>query len=280
MSSQESAWTRLKKMLDADDFYFKKALGQNFLISDLVIERILTKARSIPSEQILEIGPGLGSLTEGLMQLGRPLRLLELDRRLCEYWSQKGLFVNEGDALQWDWSQLGSTQTLLVSNLPYQISSSLVIDRCAGPAVLTDMILMFQKEVAQRLTAGVSTAEYGLLSVMAQTHFKMTKVSEASPRDFHPAPKVASRVLHFRREEHPGLNTKNLLRILKLGFGQRRKKLVNNLKKSDLAKNEGVFVQHLNDWLVGRGLSVDVRAENLNPRQWAELSMEMGKSGN
>jgi 16S rRNA (adenine1518-N6/adenine1519-N6)-dimethyltransferase len=261
---------RLKARLQELDFDFKKSLGQNFLISDHVIGKILTEAENVKFQHLIEIGPGLGSLTDYLIQLSPEIKLIELDRRLCEYWRNKNAEVIEADALRWDWSKLNSLEdVLLVSNLPYQISSSLVIDRCEGPSSLKWMILMFQKEVAQRLMAEVGSEHYGMLSVMAQLHFKIRKVTDAAPRDFQPPPKVASRVLYFERLAAPAVETKVILNLLKQGFAQRRKKLVNNLK--GLLANEHK-VEDLEQWLEGEDLSAQARAEELSPEQWLKLA--------
>src|SRR5690606_25942729 len=131
------------------------------------------------------------ALTEPLLNSSLQPRVIEFDSDFVKYWSTRGIDVIDGDALKVNWNDLGLREnSLFVSNLPYQISTNIVIDRCLGPAQVRWMVLMFQKEVAQRLTASPRTKEYGMLSVMAQLHFKMRKVAEAAPRDFYPAPKV------------------------------------------------------------------------------------------
>jgi 16S rRNA (adenine1518-N6/adenine1519-N6)-dimethyltransferase len=155
---------------------------------------------------------------------------------------------------------------LLVSNLPYQISTHLVVDRCFGPAELKWMVLMFQKEVAQRLMAEPRTKEYGLLSVMVQLHFKMSKVADAAPQDFFPAPKVASRVLAFERMEAQGLGMP-FFKFTKAAFAFRRKFLLKNLKGVvDKAKQA-----RMAPILEEMGHSLKARAEELTPPDFAEL---------
>ncbi len=270
MKSLESSSARLKARLQELEFDFKKSLGQNFLVSDHVIEKIITEAEKVPFKQMLEIGPGLGSLTDYLLQLSPQLKLLELDRRLCDYWRAKNAEVIEVDALQWNWNALEGDNILLVSNLPYQISSSLVIDRCEGPANLRWMILMFQKEVAQRLTADASTEHYGLLSVMAQLHFKIRKVVDAAPGDFQPPPKVSSRVMYFERKPALPVEARLILSLLKQGFAQRRKKLANNLK-SALQRAQRTN-EDLENWLKAHDHSPQARAEELSPSDWLDLA--------
>lgn len=276
MSTFESAASRLKSKLSEFPFDFKKSLGQNFLVSDHVIDKILRQAKALNFKSMIEVGPGLGSLTDGLKQMTDDLTLIELDRRLAEYWQGQGLEVIEADALQWDWSKLeNKNDILLVSNLPYQISSSIVIDRCAGPQSLRWMVLMFQREVAQRLVAPASSPHYGLLSVMAQLHFNIKKVVDAAPRDFQPAPKVASRVLFFERKSKLPVETSKVLKLLKQGFAQRRKKLVNNLKS--LLASVGKDAGDVEEWLFAQGLTKNARAEELSPEQWLSLCMWIEK---
>ncbi|MBX3021112.1 MAG: ribosomal RNA small subunit methyltransferase A [Bdellovibrionales bacterium] len=261
----------LKQKLEQMGLAPKKAFGQNFLINTQVIEKIVAAVASKPYVDLLEIGPGLGAITEPLMDVGRTPRLIELDPELIEYWRKRSLQVIDQDALKVDWSALGLREpSLLVSNLPYQISTHIVIDRCFSPRELKWMVLMFQKEVAQRLMAAPHSKEYGLLSVMAQLHFKMSKVADAAPQDFFPAPKVASRVLAFERREVVGLGMP-FLKFVKAGFAFRRKFLLKNLKGVvDKAKQE-----HLLAVLRELGHSEKARAEELTPDDFAALFKRM-----
>lgn len=245
----------------------KKAFGQNFLISDHVIEKIIEAVKVENISSLVEIGPGLGALTDGLLAAGfRPL-LIELDRTLIEYWRGRGLQVIDADALRLDWEALNLARpTLLVSNLPYQISTSLLVERCFGPLSVQVMVLMFQKEVAERFVAKPRTKEYGLLSVMAQLFWDIEKVANAAPQDFHPAPKVASRVLKWRRKSGVELDLR-FLKFLKAAFLYRRKFLLKNLKGSVTKGQEGRIAEAL----AHMGLSEKVRAEELSPQQFVEL---------
>jgi 16S rRNA (adenine1518-N6/adenine1519-N6)-dimethyltransferase len=209
----------------------KRSLGQNFLVSSHVIDKIVTAVQAGDPVALVEVGPGLGALTEGLSQLNKPLLLLELDRRFAGHWRSRGFKVIEGDALALDWGTLGLVPgTTLVSNLPYQISSSLVIERSIAPYGVSRMILMFQKEVAQRLMARARTKDYGLLSVIAQTFWDIRLLLEAGPSDFYPPPNVASRVLVFSEARPEGMKDPGeFLRFCKAAFAQRRKLMVKNL---------------------------------------------------
>jgi 16S rRNA (adenine1518-N6/adenine1519-N6)-dimethyltransferase len=285
LSRKERIFARLKE-LGAEP---KRSLGQNFLISDRVVERILFAVKHDPFPELVEVGPGLGALTEDLIQLGRPMKLIELDRLFAEYWrgrsatSSTPIQLIEGDALQISWSTLGiQPGALFVANLPYQISSSIVIERSLEPSGIARMVLMFQKEVAQRLMARASTKEYGLLTVIGQTFWDISTVCDAGPNDFFPPPNVSSRVLLFRRRNTPELATpeaaQGFLKFAKAAFAHRRKLMLRNLQggyfngdKELGAQLEAVFVK--------AGLLNTARAEELDPAAFVRLYQLVSSMG-
>lgn len=250
----------------------KKSLGQNFLVSVAAIEKIVRAVEQMKPEALVEIGPGLGSLTEALLKLERPIKLLELDRAFSQYWRDRKLEVVEGDALKWDWNLLkNSDNTVLVSNLPYQISSSIVIDRSVHDKALKGMVLMFQKEVAERITAKPKSEAYGFLSVIAQNFWSIHLVLDAGARDFYPPPKIASRVLAFQpRTDYSGAR-RNFLKVVKAGFAQRRKFLISNLK----ALGGGATDENLRNIFDSLALSHKARAEELSIQQWRDLTKKI-----
>ena len=301
----------------------KRSLGQNFLISEHVVSRVLDAARMAAeglgtNSEIIEIGPGLGALTDELAEFAqrtqRRFTVIELDRVLCEYWRSRSVNVIEADALQYDWGEAGSvgaraetsiaaksagagaggvaglggpdraevnkaaapgeqdcTARVLVSNLPYQISSSLVIDRSVERARVEQMVLMFQKEVAKRISAEPSSADFGLLSVIAQLVWRIDKVSEAGPADFWPAPRVASRVLRFQlRGDAPDeREMRIILKVSKAAYAHRRKLLVSNLEALGVSRDRGLAV------LERMGLAPTARAEELSASEIRRLSSEI-----
>ncbi len=249
----------------------KRALGQNFLVSDVAIDKIIECVRKLEPAHMIEIGPGVGSLTDELVKAGKPLLLIELDKTFAEFWRAQGVELIEFDALQVDWENLPiPASTVLVSNLPYQISTSLVVDRCFGPQKITAMVLMFQKEVAERLMSGNRSKEYGLLSVMAQTFWEIKKLLEAGPRQFWPEPNVASQVLVFKRRPSPlPGHEKEFLNFLKVAFAQRRKLLTKNLlalPEPFRLKQDGVAAT-----LEAMKVNPKARAEELSVSQFIEL---------
>lgn len=245
----------------------KRSLGQNFLVADHVIQKIIHKVAHYKAKQIVEIGPGLGALTESLVKMGQPLTLLELDREFSAYWKRVSkdsphVTLIEGDALDAQWSELAANPgTLLVSNLPYQIGARVVIDLSQGLPNLERMVLMFQKEVAQRLMAEPSTKEYGLLTVVAQAAWKIQFVSDAGPGDFYPPPRVSSRVVSFERR--PTVITPHFVDFVKRAFSQRRKFML----KSFAAERE-----KLTALVIELGYSEKVRAEEITIEHFLKLA--------
>lgn len=258
-----SAVFDLKARLEQMGLQPKKAFGQNFLVNQQVIHKIIEEVKRHKFSDLIEIGPGLGALTEKLLEEKFTPTLIELDRDLIEFWQTQKANVIEADAIQLDWTKLKlKPDSLLVSNLPYQISTHIVVDRCFGPLELRWMVLMFQKEVAQRLTAAPRTKEYGTLSVMAQLHFNIRKVADAGPKDFFPPPKIASRVLFFERKADPSLG-EPFLKFVKRAFANRRKLLTKNI--GDILTT---------DDLKALGLSEKARAEELSSEQFKSLFLK------
>lgn len=239
----------------------KRSLGQNFLISEGTVKKILDEVQRHSPASIVEVGPGLGALTDGI---DSPfLTLIEQDRGFAQYWRDRGKPVIEGDALRIGWEQMDLPKgSLLLSNLPYQISAPLVIERSLGPQSIGFMVLMFQKEVAQRIRAKAKSKAYGMLSVIAQCAWEVQGLLEAGPRDFYPPPNVASRVLVFVRKKHRSL-TPEFLNFVKKGFSQRRKMLIKNLREDGR--------ERVSEALDQLGFGLKVRAEELSPEDWWQL---------
>lgn len=267
-----SAWQRMQQTMLELGIEPKKSLGQNFLVSDVVIEKIIRAVVDLKPQFLLEIGPGLGALTFFLKDIQVQKQLIELDRVFADYWRNQGFQVIEKDALQIDWQQFEkmSQPKILVSNLPYQISSSLVIDRCLDSVPFDGMVLMFQKEVAQRIRARQQDELYGMLSVVSQTFWQTEMLLEASSRDFNPPPKVASRVLVFKTKASPVKNRKKYLRFVKACFLHPRKLLISNLEEGLSLKKEMT-----SEVLKKMGLSEKSRAGELTLEKFLQLFREL-----
>lgn len=251
----------------------KKSLGQNFLISDYAVSKMISYLKEFTFKNIIEIGPGPGALTDILKSYGAQLRVLELDRFFFEYWISQGVFAINVDALKWNWRDEvdNPSETVLISNLPYQISSAIVIDRSLDQIPLNGMILMFQKEVAQKIRMKAGTSEFGLLSVIAQVFWNIETVCDLSPRDFLPAPKVASRVLGFRPRETIIQDRRSFLIFCKAGFAQKRK-----LLKKNLGSLNQITSKKIMDSFGKLNLNETSRAEELSADQWVALYKDLG----
>ena len=260
-----TALNRLEKRLEELKVFAKRSLGQNFLVSDGVINKILAAVAEEDPQKLIEIGPGCGALTDILIEKYKDLTLIELDRSFAEFWRSQNAVVIEADALQMDWNF--SPDHLLVSNLPYQISSSMVIERSLDPVPLKAMILMFQREVAQRIRAQEQTENYGMLSVIAQEFWTVSVVCDAGSREFKPAPKVSSRVLKFLPRTSNVTDRKEYLSFVKACFKQRRRVLSTNLSSLEAKFDKTRLMQWLND----NKKSEKIRAEELSPKELNSL---------
>jgi 16S rRNA (adenine1518-N6/adenine1519-N6)-dimethyltransferase len=266
-------WERLKITLAELGIEPKKSLGQNFLISDSVIAKIIQAAQQTKPGFLLEIGPGPGALTYHLQKLSSNYQLIELDSEISKYWRDRGMKLIEADALQIDWTPfLKETRPLtLVSNLPYQISSSIVIDRSLDADPFDHMVLMFQKEVAQRIRARQKDELYGMLSVVTQSFWKIETVSEAGPGDFFPPPKVASRVLSFERKDSPVADKKKYFHFVKAAFLHPRKLMASNLQeRMSISKEKATEI------LKSMNLPEKARAGELSVQQFVDFYHRLG----
>jgi 16S rRNA (adenine1518-N6/adenine1519-N6)-dimethyltransferase len=242
-----------------------KKLGQNFLVNVQVCKRIVEASLKNNPSKLIEVGPGLGALTDLLLEQSVPVTLIELDRTFCEYWNNKNANVIQIDALKLDWGTLENPpNTTLVSNLPYQISSSIVIDRSIEPYNINHMVLMFQKEVGMRMMAKHKTPDYGLLTVIAQTFWKVEHLMDVGPKDFYPPPQIASRVIVFSRSSTQMENPQKYLSLVKKAFSQRRKFMISNL--SQLYTREV-----LSQAFAKIGIKETVRSEDLTVAQFIDL---------
>lgn len=218
----------------------RKRFGQNFLNDPFIIDSIVSAIHPQNGENIVEIGPGLGALTEPVAREIDHLSVVELDRDLAErlrhhpQLSSK-LTIYEGDAMKFDFSSLVKEDKPLriFGNLPYNVSTPLMFHLFTFTTAVKDMHFMLQKEVVNRLAAGPNSKAYGRLTVMAQYYCKVVPVLEVPPEAFKPAPKVDSAVVRLIPHEtlpHPTTSLKWLERVCREGFNQRRKTVRNCYK--------------------------------------------------
>lgn len=214
----------------------RKRFGQNFLRDQHVLDRIVNAAELQEGDRILEIGPGAGALTNRLLATGLPVLAIEVDRDLgaaLQHRVDKNLSVVVGDVLRMDWAELLLDPPYkLIANLPYNISSQILFRVLEHRRLFQRLVLMFQKEVGERLIAEAGSRSYGILSVLMQTWFEIDRVVKVPPQAFYPPPKVDSVVLSLTPLTEPRieLHDAELFRQLVRGaFAQRRKTLRNSL---------------------------------------------------
>ena len=251
----------------------KKRFGQHFLHDPQVIARILQAAALQPQERAAEIGPGLGVLTEHLLERAGRVEVFEIDRDLIERLRQRDdprLVVHAGDVLKMNLGAcLSAPPYVLVANLPYNISSQVVFQLIENRSLFSRLVLMFQKEVGLRLCAAPGCRDYGILSVLSQLWFEIEPVVEVPPGAFSPPPKVDSLVLHFTPLRTPRVDPVEpafFARVVKAAFTQRRKQLRNSLIAG------GFPSETVATALAAAGISPSCRGENLSLEDFSRLT--------
>ncbi|MDP2880437.1 MAG: 16S rRNA (adenine(1518)-N(6)/adenine(1519)-N(6))-dimethyltransferase RsmA [Azonexus sp.] len=214
----------------------RKRFGQNFLVDHGVIAAIVSAINPKRDDVVVEIGPGLGAITEPLMQRVDHLHVVEIDRdliaRLKKQHAPERMTIHEGDALAFDFASIGKNLRL-VGNLPYNISTPLLFHLADYVDVLHDMHFMLQKEVVERMVAEPGNADFGRMSVMLQYRFYLEWLIDVPPESFDPPPKVQSAVVRLIPKPVSELNAKSqekLSQVVLTAFSQRRKMLRNTMK--------------------------------------------------
>ena len=253
-----------------------RALGQNFVADPNTVRRIARLAGVGPGDRVVEIGPGLGSLTVALAETGAEVTAVELDRHLLpplrEVVEPHGVRVVHGDALRLDWDELlgaadPSAPWSLVANLPYNVATPLVLDLLEGVPAITRMLVMVQREVGERLAAHVGDKAYGIPSVKVAYRAVADVVGRVPPTVFVPPPRVESALVRIVRRPAPAVDAdpQVLLRLVEAGFGQRRKMLRRSLTGLVGAAD-----------FAAAGVRPDARAEELAVEDWGRLADAVG----
>ncbi|MEA1080616.1 16S rRNA (adenine(1518)-N(6)/adenine(1519)-N(6))-dimethyltransferase RsmA [Marinobacter qingdaonensis] len=249
----------------------RKRFGQNFLHDPGVIERIVRSINPKPEDALVEIGPGLGAITEEILALNPRLQVVELDRDLIpvlrtKFFNYPDFRIHEADALSFDFSQLvePGQRLRIVGNLPYNISTPLIFHLLAQAGVVQDMHFMLQKEVVQRLAAVPGDNNYGRLGIMAQYFCKVQPLFDVGPGAFRPAPKVDSAIVRLVPHDtlpHPARDLGTLQSVVRTAFNARRKTL-----RKALA---GVISV---DQLQTLGINDGLRPENLSLADYVRIA--------
>ncbi len=249
----------------------KKRFGQNFLHNEAIISNIVDAINPEPNENLIEIGPGLGALTEPVVERAGKLSVVELDRDLAHRlrhhpFLSKDITIYEKDALTFDFSQLANKDNPLriFGNLPYNISTPLIFHLLSFKEVVKDMHFMLQKEVVERMASAPNCKAFGRLSIMTQYQCQVIPVMEIGPEAFKPAPKVDSaivRLIPHKEIKNPVKNINDLNKVCLAAFNQRRKTIRNSFKKIISSEQ-----------LASLEIDATLRAENLNLNQYVTLA--------
>jgi len=274
------------QVLDKYGFSFQKKFGQNFLIDAHVLEKIVDAAEITKDDCVLEIGPGIGTMTQYLCERAGWVFAVEIDKNLIpiledtlsEYDNVK--VINE-DVLKLDIQKLadeenGGKPIKVVANLPYYITTPIVMGLLEGGVPLKSITMMIQKEVADRMQVGPGTKDYGALSLAVQYYSKPSVICQVSPECFIPKPGVGSSVIRLECYDVPPVEVrddKNMFKLIRAAFNQRRKTLTNAISNGGL----GISREQCAEALRNLGLSETIRGEALTLEQFAALSDELYK---
>ena len=271
-----------KAVLEKHHFTLQKKYGQNFLIDGNILEKIVTEAGITDKDFVLEIGPGIGTMTQYLCEAAREVVAVEIDRFLIPVLedtlrSYDNVTVINSDILKLDLNAFiqeknNGNPVKIVANLPYYITTPIVMELFESHAPIESITIMIQKEVADRMQVGPGTKDYGALSLGVQYYAKPQIVAIVPPSCFMPRPNVASAVIRLDRyTESPVKVTdeKLFFQIIRASFNQRRKTLVNGLMNG---MNLGYTKEELGEILLSIGWKENIRGEALTIEEFAQLS--------
>lgn len=262
-------------ILKAFGLRMSKKLGQNFLIDARIVQGIVDAAEIQPGDRVLEIGPGIGTLTQGLAEAGADVTAVELDKKLPAVLKETlkaydNVRIVPGDILKVNIPEImGGGPFKVAANLPYYITTPILMTLLERHLPITQMVTMVQKEVAERMTARPGSRIYGALSVAVQYYTEPEIVLDVPPRSFIPAPEVMSVVVSCRVRKEPAVKVsdeKLFFRVVKAAFGQRRKTLMNALKGGGFPK------EAVRDALETSGIDPTRRGETLTLAEFGRLA--------
>ncbi|MCI8865891.1 MAG: 16S rRNA (adenine(1518)-N(6)/adenine(1519)-N(6))-dimethyltransferase RsmA [Lachnospiraceae bacterium] len=263
-------------------FVFQKKFGQNFLIDTRVLDKIISAAQITGEDMVLEIGPGIGTMTQYLAEAARCVAAVEIDENLIPILEEtlrgyENIHIINGDILKIDMNQLvgrynGGRPVKVVANLPYYITTPIIMGLLESGIPVDNITVMVQKEVASRMQAGPGSKDYGALSLAVQYYAKPYLVANVPPNCFLPRPKVGSAVIRLTRYSQPPVKVQDpklMFQIIRASFNQRRKTLQNGLNNSpELSFSKGQIAGAIERM----GLPAAVRGEALDLGQFARLA--------
>lgn len=270
------------EVLQKYNFAFQKRFGQNFLIDTHVLEKIIAASQITKEDFVLEIGPGIGTMTQYLAEYAREVTAVEIDNTLIPILKDTlkdwdNVTVINDDILKVDIRKLaleknGGKPIKVVANLPYYITTPIIMGLFENQVPIDSITIMVQKEVADRMQVGPGTKDYGALSLAVQYYARPEIVANVPPNCFMPRPKVGSAVIRLERYEKPPVQVtdeKLMFRIIRASFNQRRKILVNGLKNSqELSYSREEIEEVLN----ACGIPLNIRGEALTLSEFAKIA--------
>ena len=267
------------------NFMFRKKFGQNFLIDASVVEEIIDAAGISEEDTVLEIGPGIGTMTQYLAERAGKVIAVEIDRALIPILEDTlsaydNVKVINDDILKVDLNRLseeenGGRPIKVVANLPYYITTPIIMALLEKEVPLESITIMVQKEVAERMKTGPGSKDYGALSLAVQYYAEPVIVTEVPPHCFMPRPGVSSMVIRLDRYKEPPVTPKDpdkMFKLIRASFNHRRKTLSNGLSTDP---SLGLSRERVTEALEKMGLPVDIRGEKLDLAQFAELSDQL-----
>jgi len=268
-------------------FNFQKKFGQNFLIDTTVLDRIISSAEITKEDCVLEIGPGIGTMTQYLAERAGSVVAVEIDKALLPILEETlqdydNVTVINDDILKVNINRLveeknGGRPIKVVANLPYYITTPIIMGLFESRVPLKSITIMVQKEVADRMQVGPGTKDYGALSLAVQYYAEPYIVANVPPNCFMPRPKVGSAVIRLTRHEVMPVETKDeklMFSIIRASFNQRRKTLANGLKNSELLH---FSKEEIEAAITACGWPLTIRGEALNLQEFARLTDELCK---
>lgn len=274
-----------KKIIEQNEFYFKKNFGQNFLIDSNILQNIAECAGITKEDCVLEIGPGIGSLTQVLAERAKKVIAVEIDKHLIPILQQtvggyQNIEIRNQDILKTDVDEIIQKENdgkdiKIVANLPYYITTPIIMDLLENHRKVESITVMVQKEVAERMQAQFGSKDYGALSIAVQYYCEAKINMIVPPSCFMPKPKVSSAVITLKLQKEPilkGIDEKLFFHIVKCAFGQRRKTLLNSLYNQSKL---GLSKKMLTEAIQSVGLDERVRGEILSIQQFGELTKQI-----
>lgn len=268
-------------------FNFQKKFGQNFLIDTHVLEKIIEAAGITKDDFVLEIGPGIGTMTQYLCENAREVVAVEIDQNLIPILGETlapydNVTVINEDILKVDIVRLakeknGGRPIKVVANLPYYITTPIIMGLFESHVPIDSITIMVQKEVADRMQVGPGTKDYGALSLAVQYYAKPEIIANVPPNCFMPRPNVGSAVIRLTRHETVPVaveDEKLMFKLIRASFNQRRKTLANGLNNSPEIRLSKEIIQ---ESIAGLGVPLTIRGEALTLEQFAELSNIIGR---